>query len=243
MLRLKLLVMPRAAGKQAGRARGRGGRGRGRGPVTDTALTSADILPVGLMNGSFADGSSRSPSELELSDACRLLQRRDTDDQALRIIATKFKNIREEIIASAVNSQGTLFMDHLKSQIRDCRQYKKRISTQFWVRCYKDFPALTSATYACLPEPPSGESVDTAILERLTLLHNASPALRRADPLEKLIYDRKLFNQTEIIGILKSIAEGPVVSRSYHVRLAVAMASYFARITLRLISVGTKSFL
>ena len=174
-----------------------------------------------------AAGVAAAPSAEE-SGKRRRLFKRDSEERVQRIIDRKFANIDAVIIDSRRNKAGQSLRDVIAQALRDLTPRRKYLSFAFWTKLFDDFD-LHSAFVEQLP--PVGDHIPIAddLLEALMVATAENPATRSSEPLEAFLEFCTAVNEAELVLILKSTVEGPVISRRQSRKMQLFLMKHIGR--------------
>jgi hypothetical protein len=173
----------------------------------------------------WADGGS------ELSGPKRRrVERRDTEDQVERVIATRLlPQFRLEDVNGIVSAAGEHIRPYLARHIHDNKSGAKYLTSRFWTQFFKVFD-LKVQGLSGVPEPQTEEEVSDALTRAMQTAHHDNPAQRSVEPLERLLETMLKPNYLEFFGLVQCAQEAPTMSRPSSLRLKMAILSLVARL-------------
>jgi len=159
----------------------------------------------------------------------RRLGRRDSDDQVERVIQNKLGHFTPEVVESAVSSDGESVRDYVKRNMK--AMTNRRLGSRFWCEFFTVFP-LNKTPAEVLDVPEGEEPVSEELIAAMSAALCDNPATRSIEPLELLLVHCEPLNGTELVGLLRSAMEGPVVTSANSQRMLLSILAYFARLSL-----------
>ena len=119
--------------------------------------------------------------------------------------------------------------EYMSEVLRSLKGSNAYWTSGHWQKLYIEF-GLQASLEECLEAPPSTDACPSeALTFALGVAHSPNPADRSADKVERFLENCEELNQTEVYGMLIACMESPVISKSLHAKLFVAIAKIFAR--------------
>jgi hypothetical protein len=158
----------------------------------------------------------------------RRLIRRDTEEQCMRLIKVQLQPLFGKAVVGKVSKSGIGVIEYMMNILRELKGDGKYWTSKQWQDLYVEFE-LAVKIEDKLENPSVEEPVRDSLLVALQAPYAKNPAERSAEPVERFLETCPNLNMTEIYGLFIACAESPIVNKTVHAKLFVAIAKYFAR--------------
>jgi len=158
----------------------------------------------------------------------RRLIRRDTEEQCMRLIKVQLQPLFGKAVVGKVGKSGIGVIEYMMNILRELKGESKYWTSKQWQDLYVEFD-LAVKIEDKLDNPSVEEPVRDSLIVALKAPYSKNPAERSAEPVERFLETCPNLNMTEIYGLFIACAESPIVNKTVHAKLFVAIAKYFAR--------------
>jgi hypothetical protein len=159
--------------------------------------------------------SKRSASSIELDEGSsskkRRLRKRDSSEQAFRVLTSRLKGVSESIIQNKKDDEGNTMVDITKIAIRGSKSSQNYLATEFWT-CLDDAFNIFATCLDCLPDPPENETIQDELFDSITACHSKNRATRHTRDLALFLQYATALNQSELMTLINSSVRGLIVT-------------------------------
>jgi hypothetical protein len=152
--------------------------------------------------------------------------RRDTPEQATRVMAKKLPHIDPHVLTTRVDKDGVRIKARIENEIRKERTGNNYLSIAFWETLYVDYD-LRAFGFPTMPRYGDDDPISDEFVDALAPALAKSTAERDCNPLKTYLKHGEALTYAECIEVLNSSLEGPRCSRQQSHSMLLAVLQHF----------------
>ena len=141
----------------------------------------------------------------------RRLDRRDTDGQAERVIADKFKGYDPIVISNRRNAHGETLAEVVAAEIKRKRPSGEYFKLKFWAKQHAEFQ-LDLGLFKDMPGIKGDSEPNDGLVEALAQSQEKSNGLRSIDRLESVLAHCPPLTHDDIVILISESKQTPIVT-------------------------------
>ena len=131
------------------------------------------------------------------------MNRRDTEDRAVRAVDLKCADIPQQRRSSALDDEGRSIYQRTLCDLRELPNKRMRLSSNYWTARRREFGFEQVAVAIEVKDP--AETVGKDIQNAVRALLDRNPASRSAQPLSSILNHRAALCQRELVLVVRSL--------------------------------------
>jgi hypothetical protein len=175
--------------------------------TVESTAAACDSVVLYEPKGTMARGRSieSTTTEPKCDSERRKLRKRDSSEQAHRVLTARLAGVSETVIEHKLNASGETMIEVTKKAMKQAKHSQEYLATEFWTDLDDAFN-IFSHSLDCLPDAPDNEIIQDENC------HSKNRATRNTKELQRFLEYASPLNESELMTVLNASVRGLIVS-------------------------------